>query len=46
MVSDQQKDTMDYLKDIQYKEKMEEVKNRIADIEKFMRENCYGYQPK
>jgi hypothetical protein len=46
MVSDEQKDSMVYLKDIEYKEKMEEVKNRIADIEKFMRENCYGYQPK
>lgn len=28
---------------IEYREKMEAVKNRIADIEKFMRENCYGF---
>jgi hypothetical protein len=39
-VSLEQKDSISYLKNIQYLEKMESVKNRIADIEQLLRGNC------
>jgi predicted nucleic acid-binding Zn-ribbon protein len=43
-VTEDGKDVMEELNSIKYRDKLEQVKNHIADIEKFMRENCYGYK--
>jgi predicted nucleic acid-binding Zn-ribbon protein len=42
-VSDKDKDAARTMNKIEYEDKLEFIKTRIADIEKFMRENCYGF---